>query len=164
MCKVQYSVLSLASLLQEAANTGANCVAEIIGWKRKRETLRTTLDIHTNESAKSVASPAEGCSIQASTAHRSAPDTRRPPTKDMCPDSTQNSIQHLTADVSRVVLGFFFFFKLYLSWHVHQEHSSNRPLCLAVTLIWFVLCVGLQHFKQTTLPACTYAYASTSLP
>lgn len=43
----------------------------------------------------------------------------------------------------------------YLSRHVHQQHCSNRPLCLAVTLFWLVLCVGFQHPEQTTLPAHT---------
>lgn len=52
---------------------------------------------------------------------------------------------------------------LYLSWHVHQQNSCHRPLCLTVTLLWLVLSVSFQHSKQTTLPADKQATTSSNI-
>lgn len=59
-------------------------VMSMISWMRENKILTWGIPYFTHKSVQSVASPAEGCSIQASTARRSAPDTRRPPAKDTC--------------------------------------------------------------------------------
>lgn len=60
-------------------------------------------------------------------------------------DSNKNV--HLNMRCKNIVMHF------YLSRHVHQKHRCYRSLSLAVTLIWSVQGVSLQHPEQVLLSA-----------
>lgn len=50
-----------------------------------------------------------------------------------------------------------------LSWHMHQENSSDGSLSLTVALLRTMQCISLKHTEQVLLPACENIYIGSCL-